>query len=432
MLRLKVIHPRGRFKAFALQLYRLGVLVVIVVIVRQHHLRLRIDGDAPIELAEVRAIFADAATLEADASARQGLFVLDAQGQSLGYVVRTMPQASGIIGYSGPTDTLVAFDPRWQVAGTKIRSSWDTREHVRDVDDNRQWSRMWKRYTWDELAKLDVEAEGIEGVSGATLTSVAMAQGIAHRVRTSADAAAAAAAQPLRITWTDGAAAGLIVGAIVMTFTHLRGRRRLRLAFQIAVIGFIGFYGGLLMAQSLWAGWAMSGVAWRMAPGLVMLAAAAIVLPWATRRQVYCSHLCPYGAMQEIIGQRVKWKLRVRADVARALRWLPAGLLALVIIVMMLDLPFNLAAIEPFDAVVLTAAGWATIIIAIVGLIAAAFIPQAYCKYGCPTGMLLEFVRSHGRADRFSRRDGVAGLLVALTLVMYWQHEAITRWLIPI
>lgn len=414
----------------ALQLYRLGVLVVIVLIVRQHHVRLRIDGDAPIHLAEVRQFFPDAASLEADSSPKGGLFVLDAQSQPLGYVIRTSPQASHIIGYSGPTDSLVAFDTGGKVIGTDIRSSWDTKEHIEDVDSNRQWSRMWKRYTWDDLAKLDVEAEGIEGVSGATLTSMAMAQGIAHRVRSSADAATTGDA-PIRFTWIDGVTVALIVAALLLTFTHLRGRRRLRLGFQLVVIGFIGFYGGLLMAQSLWAGWAMSGVAWRMAPGLVLLAGAALVLPWATRRQVYCAHLCPYGAMQEIIGRRVKWKLRVRPDVTRALRWLPAGLLALVIVVVMLNVPLNLAGIEPFDAYLVTTAGWATIAIAIVGLIAAGFIPQAYCKYGCPTGMLLDFVRSHGKADRFGVRDAVAGLMVALTLLLYWQFDTIWTWIAP-
>ena len=37
---------------------------------------------------------------------------------------------------------------------------------------------------------------------------------------------------------------------------------------------------------------------------------------------------------------------------------------------------------------------------------------MAYCKYGCPTGLVLSFVRSHGKADGFGRREvgrGAAG-----------------------
>ena len=49
-------HPRtnrGFFRLF-LQLYRLAVLVVIAGIIRGHAVRLRVEGHAPITVAEVR------------------------------------------------------------------------------------------------------------------------------------------------------------------------------------------------------------------------------------------------------------------------------------------------------------------------------------------------------------------------------------------
>jgi hypothetical protein len=411
-----------------LQLYRLGVIVLIVLIIRQHHTRLRIDGDAPVRINEVRKFWPEAAALFADTGPRQGLFVRDAGGADIGYVVRTAPQASHIIGYSGPTDTLVAFNPDMTVAGIKLRSSWDTKEHVEDVARDRQFAKLWRKYDWDKLAVMSVEEEGIEGVSGASLTSVAVAEGIVHRVKWAADRATT---PPLRWSWIDVGVVIVIGMALAMTFTPLKSHRWARRIMQVTVIGFIGFYAGLLLAQSLLAGWAMSGVAWRNAPGLALLAAAALVLPWATRRQTYCSHLCPHGAAQEWIGRLVPWKLHVRTDVTRALKLLPPGLLAVVLIAVMLNLPLNLAGIEPFDAYLVTAAGWATIIVAIVGLIAAAFIPQAYCRFGCPTGSLLNFVRSHGHADRFSRRDLAAAALLALTFVMWWQYDLLLNLLVP-
>ena len=96
----------------------------------------------------------------------------------------------------------------------------------------------------------------------------------------------------------------------------------------------------------------------------------------------------------------------------------------------MLFLPIDLASIEPFDAYVIRSAGWATIGVAAVGLVAAVFASQAYCKYGCPTGSLLELVRSHGRADRFNRRDAAAALLVLLAATIYWQYQAIYAWIV--
>jgi hypothetical protein len=95
-----------------------------------------------------------------------------------------------------------------------------------------------------------------------------------------------------------------------------------------------------------------------------------------------------------------------------------------------MNLPLNPASVEPFDAYLIQTAGWATIIVAIVGLIAAAFIPQAYCKYGCPTGTLLEFIRSHGHADHFARRDLAAGLMVVFVAVVYFYHDPLHAWIV--
>jgi hypothetical protein len=68
----------------------------------------------------------------------------------------------------------------------------------------------------------------------------------------------------------------------------------------------------------------------------------------------------------------------------------------------------NLASIEPFDAYLFRVAGVATISIAIVGLVVSCFVPMAYCRYGCPTGAILGFLRKHARSDRWSRRDTFA------------------------
>jgi hypothetical protein len=57
-------------------------------------------------------------------------------------------------------------------------------------------------------------------------------------------------------------------------------------------------------------------------------------------------------------------------------------------------------------------AGWATISIAVVGLAASLFIPLAYCRFGCPTGALLGFVRLNAHSDRWSHRDSLAAVLL--------------------
>ncbi len=418
-------------KRAALQIYRLAVLVAIAWIIRAHHVRLRIEGHAPITVEEVRAVFSKAAELRPDAGERAGMFVHDDAGAQLGYVLRTAPVTDSIIGYRGWTDTLVAFDAALHVVGVRIRSSQDTTDHVRDVQDDRYFMKTWNGKSWDEVARKTPEDLRIEGVSGASMTSLAMAEGIMRRLR-AADAALAIEPPPLRWTWVDMGLAAIISSAVGLAFAGTYGRKWMRIGFQALVIGYVGFLAGVPLAQSLFAGWAQSGVPWRSAPGMVLLVAAALAVPWATRKPLYCQQLCPHGAAQEWLGRIAprRWRVALPKEFAAGLRWLPALLLALVLIVTILVLPIDLAHLEPFDAYSLRAAGVATLAIAVAGLIASLFVPMAYCHYGCPTGALLEFLRARGPSDRFGRRDGAALLLVGLAWALAWKYQAIHAWII--
>ena len=418
-------------KRVALQVYRLAVLVAIAWIIRAHHVRMRIEGHAPITIEEVRAVFPKAAELRPDAGERAGMFVHDEGGKALGYVLRTSPLTDSIIGYRGWTDTLVAFDPALHVVGVRIRSSQDTREHVEDVRDDRYFMKTWNGKPWDEVAGRTPEQMHIEGVSGATMTSMAMAEGIMRRLR-AANAALSIKPPPLRFSATDIGLAVIVLAALVLAFKGTYGRRWLRIGFQVLVIGYVGFLAGAPLAQSLFVGWAQSGVPWRSAPGLVLLMAAALAVPWTTRKPLYCHQLCPHGAAQELLGRIAprRWRVALPKEFGAGLRWLPALLLALVLTVTILMLPIDLAHLEPFDAYSLRAAGVATIVIAVVGLIASLFVPMAYCHYGCPTGALLEFLRGRGPSDGFGRRDLAALLLVGLAWALAWKYQAVHAWII--
>lgn len=404
------------------------MLVAIVALVRIHHARLRVEGDRPVAVAEVQRWFTNATQLKLDVSARGGLHVLETNGAVVGYVIRTLPEADRIIGYCGISDTLVALDREDRVIGFRIRGSEDTRQHVADVNDDRFFRKTWNGMTWEQVAGMNLKKAGVEGVSGATLTSMAVAEGIVRRFRA---AQGELRPPPLRFGARDVGLTAVLAAGLWLTFTKREGRHRWRKWFQWIVLGYVGFVNGDLLAQSLFAGWAKSGIGWRMAPGLALLAAAALVVPWLAKRPVYCHQICPHGAAQEIIGRMVppRWRLRVPASLDRGLRRLPGLLLAFVLVVVMLPLDFELAGLEPFDAYIFRTAGAATIAIAIVGLVASAFVPKAYCKYGCPTGTLLEFGRGHGAADTFSKRDFGALFFLILATVMFWQHAAIHQFI---
>jgi NosR/NirI family nitrous oxide reductase transcriptional regulator len=412
-----------------LQLFRLGIVAAVAWLVRDVAVKQRSHGDAPVVVEEVRGFFPAAASLRPDDSERDGLFVLDREGRELGYVVRTQPRCQDIIGYCGVTDTLVALGPDWRILGLSVRSSDDTKDHVRDVVTDRRFLKKWNGLTWDQAADLDFRKAGVEGVSGATMTSMAIAHSVKARLKASRDEIAAR--PPFAPGWRDWGMLGTVALAAVMAFGPAAWRQRWNLPYQIFLIGYVGIISGDLLAQSLIAGWTRSGVPWQTASGLVLLLAAALLVPWATRRPFYCHHLCPHGAAQELIGRFRPRRLAItlRPDVARALGLLPGALLLLTLVTAMLALPLDLAGIEAFDAYLFRTAGIATLAVAGVGLVAAAFVPQAYCRFGCPTGALLNFVRTRGSTDRFSTRDAAALGLMLFAAVLNWQYVPVLVWM---
>ena len=414
--------------AWATRLYRLGVVVAIVWLIHANATRARVHGDAPIRLAEVQTLLPTAAKFDPDPSERRGLFVLDASGVRIGYALRTMPEVEKITGYAGWTDTLLVLDTDDRVIGISLRRTEDTREHVfQKVAIDEPFMTRLNGLTWDEVAAREARA-GYDDVAGASLSSMAIANGIRHRFRLANDAAAAPRL-PVRFGWHDAGVVAVLVIACAFTFTRLRRRTWTRRAFQLVLIGYLGFANGQILSQSLMVGWAANGAPWRIAGGLVLLLAAALIVPWATRRQLYCSQICPHGAAQELIGRLSRWRLHVPVSLDRGLRWLPPTLIAMVIFVAMVGLTIDPADVEPFVAYQIWLASWISIAIAVGGLAVSAFVPMAYCKYGCPTGQVLSFVRSHGKADHFRRQDVGAGALVLFVAVIYHQHGAIRTWI---
>ena len=56
----------------------------------------------------------------------------------------------------------------------------------------------------------------------------------------------------------------------------------------------------------------------RCLEGLWLLAA--FLIPLTTKRNLYCSHLCPHGALQQLVKKRLPWQAEVPKRLARALR----------------------------------------------------------------------------------------------------------------
>ncbi|MFN5804608.1 MAG: FMN-binding protein, partial [Opitutia bacterium] len=256
----------------------------------------------PLTVEEAKSAgLTDAASLETHSPRRGWHRVKDAGGATLGFLVRTSPSGDEATGYAGPTDTLVSVAPDARtIRKVLIRSTYDTADYVRRVKEDPAYLASLTRWNVEEWAALDFNRAGLEGVAGATMTSFAVAEGM--RRRFADERRAAAAAEDERESWLRRAAAGLLLlGALAMAFTPLHGNPKVRLVWQLFLVGGTGLWLGQLVSLGLFSGWARHGLPWKAAPELVILGAVALLAPWATRKQLYCHHVCPHGAAQELL-----------------------------------------------------------------------------------------------------------------------------------
>jgi len=391
----------------------------------------------PPTVAQAQKLFPTAAELQQDTAHSSRYLVLDAAGNPLGSLLRSSPAADNILGYGGPTETYIGLTAGKNPAGKKLTEqkvtgivlgkSYDNQPYVGYVRDEEYFLTLFNGMTLAELSQLDVTSGEVEGVSGATMTSLSVAESMQRAAEKQlADLEAPAPPAAVQTAWIqpglhDYGVAAVILFSLLMAFTRLRSSRTLRVCFLVVLIGYLGLTTGSLLSQAMLAGWARSGIPWQKAPGLVMLTAAALLTPVFTGRNLYCSHLCPHGAVQQMIKRRLRRQWKVPPRLASWLKLLPAVLLVWCVVVAVLTLPFSLIDIEPFDAWMFRIAGWATITVAVTGLVFSAFTPMAYCRYGCPTGALLKFLSFTSASHQWSRRDwfvlGLTLLACGLALV---------------
>lgn len=382
-----------------------------------------------VELEEVQTWMPNATKLVEDQdeptrneSAISGrMWVIDAQGNKLGWLLRSGTLVESLEGYQGPTEVLMWFDLEDHLQRAKLRRSYDNEPYVTYVQEE---SSFWKRFrglSIQQLANFDRQIKGVDGVSGATMTSHAVVDTMALAATEHLELSKAYAAPSvdpnetsllkIRWTWHDVGTIIILLLAVLIGSTRLRGLTWVSTLWSIVLIGYFGLCTGNLVSQALLVGWASAGVPWRLAPGLVLVVVIALLWPPFTKQNIYCHQLCPHGAAQRLVKGRLRiWK--VPAGLSRWLRWFPGTLLIMIVIATLTNQKWNIASLEPFDAYVWNVAGAASIAVAVVSLIVSAKVPMAYCKFGCPTGRLLEYSRRNRQSDRWTWQDS-AGCLIA-------------------
>ena len=377
----------------------------------------------PIQIEEVQEHIPAASQLIPSATHPSLLEILDINGTKLGQTGRSSPYADQIIGYQGPVDSLLVFDINGSLTGMKIRSSFENEPYADYPNDDTYFASLFTGRSISQLADMNLTEEEVEGVSGATMTSMAMAEGIVKTATSwQKEKLLNQEVKKSFINWKarDYGSLAVILLAGFVAFNKRGKTKFFRVSLQVLLVCYLGLVNGDILSQALFAGWAQSGIPWERAPILALLSLAALLVPMATGKSFYCHQLCPHGAAQQWMRKLKKKPLRLPKKIDKALQFLPAGLLAMVVFLAFTGSTHTVAILEPFDAYVWEVAGGITIAIALISLVASAFVPMAYCRYGCPTGAVLKLFEFKKGGDGWNKRDYLSFALLGLALLLYF------------
>ena len=378
--------------------------------------------------------------------------VFDEDSVMLGQVIRTGPLSDTVVGYQGPTELLLRIESEPQSDGPanrksdlvrdiQIRSSFDNEPYVGYCKTEYGFWKLFKGKSVESLASLDLEQEGVEGVSGATMTSMAIAETLveacrqldereqkrAERLERDKRAAnpflalidGVKSLQPSDADW--GCVALLICIPLLRNWGWFR-KQWFRKAWLVSTISIVGLWSGNLISLALISGWSVEGVAWRLAPALSAVLIIAVLSPPVGKSNPYCNHLCPHGAAQQLLkpGSKSKRRWKPPRRLLSILAYLPGTLLVSAYLLLQIRPHTDLSSWEPFHAYLFRIAPWSALAFACLTLAASSMIPMGYCRFGCPTGRLLDYLRRSGSSQKLTWADAVAFslLIVAGYLAM--------------
>jgi polyferredoxin len=182
--------------------------------------------------------------------------------------------------------------------------------------------------------------------------------------------------------------------------------RLVRTAFLLTVLVWLGWTAGVQLStvhviNYVTAPFHHMDIGFYLAePLIVIIAGYTLISVFLIGRGVFCGWLCPFGALQELLGQVSRALGVPQWDPPAALEkrlWLGkyiAAAVVLVLVVMQIDASGATLEIEPFKTAITSkfTRAWPYTIYAGALLTIGLFSERAYCRFLCPLGGLLAFL----------------------------------------
>jgi NosR/NirI family nitrous oxide reductase transcriptional regulator len=358
---------------------------------------------APLVLTDVKKWFPDSDRISSNKN--KGSYVVWKGKESMGTVLRSSRMGVSARGFNGTSDVIVALDRDGKkVLGIGFLGSRDNETYVSSVKEEVKYADGFAGKSVEEILPEDTWVSPSLFTSGASYTNHAVVESVREMLsRHIADEKKGG------FSWKSALAISWILLGVFFGISKVGGKKSIRYGFAVVSVA-AGVGLGWMVSQDQLLGWGANGFGAGAILPLVVLTAAALMVPAFTGKNVYCSRICPHGAAQTLAGGLVKKRFHLPSKLHAMLVRLPWATLIVIWLLALIGSGLPFANFEPFETWSSGFVAFVPATIFTIGLVAAFFLPQAYCHYGCPTGAMLKFLTQSPSA--WTRKDTVAAVLI--------------------
>lgn len=243
---------------------------------------------------------------------------------------------------------------------------------------------QWNGKTINVAQNMNVDA-----VSGATYSSKAIIRNVKRGLEFAAQRTQTPSAQEKADLSTKDTI-GLIIVLMAAVIPLFYKNKYYRLLQQVLNVAVLGFWGGIFLSWGVFVKYMSNGIdLWASLIPLIMLATA-FIYPLFGKKQYYCTHVCPCGSMQDLLGKTNKRKWKMSSTISKRLNFFRQILFYVLILLAAIGVCTEWMDYEVFSAFIFYSASVAVLLIGAVTLILSLFIPRPYCRFVCPTGSLFK------------------------------------------
>ena len=309
-------------------------------------------------------------------------------------VINTTALASDISGYGGKVPLEITIK-EGKIVGVKALDNAETKDFF---DQASALLTKWNGKTIDEAKGMKVDA-----VSGATFSSKAiignMQRGLQYAQKQEAlasqnDADGSLGGSGSSTLGSFDMSAKNIVGLIVVLMAAILPlfikNRKYHLCQLVLNVVVLGFWCGAFLSYTSLIGYMAHGinVLALLVPCIMLITAFAY--PLFGKKTYYCTHVCPFGSLQQVAGKCLKYKVKMGRQTLKRLDLFRKVLWALLMLCIWGGVWSDWTDYEPFSAFIFQSASWVVIVLAAVFVLLSLVVTRPYCRFICPMGTLLK------------------------------------------